>query len=151
MFDHARAVAVVGSRGYQGDLEYAIECALNGAETLVSGGARGVDQRAEEMARNLQLHVFSYRPKKTPQGDYIVERYFDNVWIGAEPHPKKPDEPWRFDDFPTAAKQRNWWIVRDAEKGTHALWDGMSSGTAHGIAAAVRLDRPLRIWMWGDS
>lgn len=142
-------VAVIGSRKYDGDLDYAIDYALDGASGLVSGGALNVDRRAEFRAADRGLEVLSYRPKRV-DGVFVVERWFNGSPLDVVQHPKR-GEDWRFSDFPAAAKQRNWWIVTDAKRGVHALWDGKSSGTAHGIAAAARMHRRLRIWMDGDS
>lgn len=144
-------LAVIGSRTYGGavDVHYAMDAYLFGCERVVSGGARGVDRDAEEYATGRGLGVTSYRPRRMQDSQYVVEKIVDGVNQGAIDNPKT-GVAWRFATFRDAALKRNWWIVRDATR-VLALWDGDSTGTAHGIAAATRLGRDLRIWMEGDS
>lgn len=154
------AVAVIGSRGYRGSIEYALAVELQGATSVISGGARGVDRAAEAYGEKLGIRVVSYRPQgpdfwvdtagptKGESGNsYFVHKWVDGQDEGAVCH---DGDPLRYPTFGEAAKARNWWIVRDAGR-VAALWDGTSSGTAHGIAAATRFSRPVRIWMDGDS
>lgn len=143
-------LAVIGSRGYgsANDVRYAMDAYLGGVIRVVSGGARGVDRDAEEYAVARGLGTVSYRPRKTERG-YMVDKWVNGSNLGPVQHPKT-DEPWLFTDFRSAALRRNWWIVRDSTR-VLALWDGDSTGTAHGIAAASRFGRELRIWMDGDS
>jgi len=144
-------VAVIGSRDYQGDIEYALMAELRGATTVVSGGARGVDRAAEALGEMLGLHVVSYRPQNFWQDEarvFEVHKWVDGRNEGAVCD--NDGNPLRYPTFGEAAKARNWWIVRDAGR-VVALWDGVSTGTAHGIAAATRFGRPVRIWMEGDS
>lgn len=141
-----KTIAVIGSRAFKGSIDYYLDLELPGYERLVSGGARGVDAWAEHYAAEKGISVVSYRPMRKDDG-WIVVKYVDGFSTGPVRH---DGEPIMFPAFVDAAKARNWWIVRDAEK-VVALWDGASSGTAQGIAAAVRLGRPVSIWMDGDS
>lgn len=141
-------LAVIGSRGYDGDVRYAMDACLRGCDGVVSGGARGVDRDAETYAKELGLRVVSYRPRKEGAG-YVVDCWDEGENLGPVPRPTT-GWPWRFPDFRSAAVRRNWWIVTEATR-VLALWDGNSSGTATGIAAAARLNRELRVWMDGDS
>jgi hypothetical protein len=141
-------VAVIGSRGFP-DPEPYIEIALRGlgkGDGLVSGGARNVDQKAEKTARDRGLTVVSFRPVKAG-GTFFIERFDDGQTRGLIGNPL----PLRFPTFGLAAFERNWMIANLAEDGVTALWDGASTGTAHGIACAIRHGRAVKIWMPGDS
>lgn len=140
-------VGIIGSRNF-GDPEPYIEIALAGlgkGDGLVSGGARNVDRKAEEMAAARGMTVVSLRPQKV-RGTYFVEHLIDGKPVGLMGDPVQ-----RFDTFNEAAFWRNWLIAREAVDGVTAIWTGDSTGTAHGIACAVRYGRKLRIWMPGDS
>jgi hypothetical protein len=144
-----RTLAVIGSRSFpESQVEYVLAQSLRGVTTVVSGGAKGVDSVAERFALASGLTVVSYRPKRVGSG-FVVEKHVDNVFQHHVQHPKT-GEDWHFQNFRAAALRRNWWIVRDAAS-VLAFWDGDSTGTAYGIAAATRLNRELRIWMDGDS
>lgn len=148
-WDAGSALAVIGSRRFPVDLvPFGMDHYLAGVTGIVSGGARGVDQAAEKYAAELGLSVLSYRPQRDDFNRYAVGRYLNDElveWVS------KNGFPLSWISFGEAAKARNWWIVRDGGKGTLAFWDGTSTGTAHGIAAASRFGRKTRIWMEGDS
>lgn len=140
-------VAIIGSRRF-GDATYYIDLALAGfgdGDALISGGARGVDHQAEELAESRGMTVVSLRPVKA-SSRYFIEKLIDGRSAGLV-----GDPPVSFDTFREAAFDRNWMIAREARDGVTACWDGRSVGTAFGIACAARLGRPLRIWMPGDS
>lgn len=44
-----------------------------------------------------------------------------------------------------AGKERNWDIIERADE-VVAFWDGQSNGTAHAIAAAVALGKPVQVF-----
>lgn len=141
-------LAVIGSRKF-GDLSavpYAMLKYAKQGGTVISGGARGIDRTAEVWATDRGLTVISYRPRGE-RGRYLVDKHVDGQNSGPV---LKDGFPLSWPDFGSAAKARNWWIVRDS-LGVLAFWDGTSTGTAHGIAAAVRFNRELTIWMEGDS
>lgn len=146
----SRYLAVIGSRkfpSYEDVVPFGIESYGNGFNVLVSGGARGVDERAERYAKERGWRTISYRPEKYAN-EYAV-RCFDstrNPYLVTD----AGGMVLTYKTFPEAAKARNWWIVQHGDF-VIAFWDGMSSGTAHGIAAAARLGADYRIWMEGDS
>lgn len=145
---HSEIVAAIGSRGTDpSDVAYGLSGDAHGMSVLVSGGARGADQAAEEWAAGIGMRVVSFRPKRGAAGPYIVEKWEDGQNLGPV---YDRGEPITFPDFRAAALKRNWWIVGAASR-VSAYWDGMSTGTAHGIAAATRIGCELRIWMKGDS
>lgn len=115
-------VAFIGSRGF-GDLDLVRERvrSLKPGDTVVSGGAPGVDRAAEIEAHRLGLETSVHRV--TP-------------------------EQWRKSKL--AGKDRNWLIAQDCGR-MEAFWDGASNGTAHAVAAMCRYGRPVRVWMVGDS
>lgn len=140
-------IAVIGSRGTDpADVAYGLSGDAHGMSVLVSGGARGADRAAEEWAEGIGMRVVSYRPKRSGDG-YVVEKYLDGRNLGPV---GENGVPRTFPDFRSAALRRNWWIVGAASR-VSAFWDGTSTGTAHGIAAAARFGCDLRIWMKGDS
>lgn len=144
------ALAIVGSRAFDAPEEYAgyILDLNTRCDTLVSGGARGVDAAAEAEARRRGLRVISFRPVRKGRS-YVIDRYEDGELFDTW----QEEEGWMFPTFGEAAKRRNWLIAEMARGNLHACWDGMSGGTAHAIAAGLRLggSRPPRIWMAGDS
>ena len=144
------ALSVIGSRGYSdlGAVKYGIDQYRGRNDTLISGGARGVDAAAEAYGLELGLHVVSYRPRRSGSC-FVVHKFVDGQDIGPVIRPDVP-EAFSWATFVEAAKTRNWWIAWEGFQ-VLAFWDGSSSGTAHGIAAAARTGRPLRIWMAGDS
>jgi hypothetical protein len=144
------ALSVIGSRRFP-DFEqvvpYGIDQYRGDCDTLISGGASGVDTTAEAYGRELGLTVISYRPERWNGLRYAVKKYVDGEAVEVV---SENGFALTWPTFPEAAKQRNWWIVRDGFQ-VLAFWDGFSSGTSHGIAASARYGRKLRIWMEGDS
>lgn len=140
-------LAAIGSRSTAAeDVAYGLSADAHGMTVLVSGGARGADRAAEEWAAGTGMRVVSFRPESNG-GGYVVVKWLDGERLGVIHDRGKPI---RFPDFRTAALKRNWWIVGAAGR-VSAYWDGMSTGTAHAIAAAARFNCELRIWMKGDS
>lgn len=160
-----KTVAIIGSRGFPRDsADYFLSSklsAVGGVERVVSGGAPGPDRFGEEMALARGLSVLSYRPRRAGSV-FVVHRWIDGTDCGpvsryslvldADSFEAAPEHDYvlTYKTFGEAAKARNWWIVRDADE-VVAFWDGVSGGTAHAIAAAARLNRPIRIHMAGDS
>jgi hypothetical protein len=131
MTDHSRStprkVAFVGSRDGMSadDVEYWVQdrASIYGhGMIVVTGGARGVDRAAEQAARALGL----------PEPVVIRPDY------SSAAAPK------------LAPKYRNWEIARECDE-LVAIWDGYSTGTSHAVACAVRLGKPVKIVMDGDS
>lgn len=125
-------VAIVGSRGF-GDLGRVRDFVRRLAEkypdaVVVSGGARGVDQAAEEAAREFGLSVLSYRVAKV--GDvFVVEAWEDDVPIQGF------YDPMESPSFGKVAFYRNGLIVQDADH-VVAFWDNQSNGTRDSIRKA---------------
>jgi hypothetical protein len=140
-------IAIIGSRRFE-DPEPYIEIALVGlgdGDGLVSGGARNVDQKSEVAAHGRGMTVVSLRPVKAG-GAFYIEQFEAGMTRGLV-----GDPPLRFPTFGAAAFERNWMIASLAVDGVTAIWDGASTGTAHGIACAIRHGRAVKIWMPGDS
>lgn len=140
-------IAIIGSRNFP-DPEIFIDYTLDGlgeGDGLVSGGARGVDTKAEQFAVQRGMTVVSLRPQKV-RGGFFVEHLINGRTAGLMGDPAK-----RFETFAEAAFWRNWLIAREAVDGVTAIWTGDSTGTAHGIACAVRQKRNVTIWMPGDT
>lgn len=143
-------VSVIGSRGFpdpEATAEYWLEKIAKPGDRIVSGGARGIDSAFERYAWAKGFEVLSFRPVRASDGRFLVHRHEN----GADTGPVLDNGfPLSYSSFAEAAKARNWWIQREAESAA-AFWDGISSGTAHGIAAAVRFHRSPSIVMPGDS
>jgi YspA, cpYpsA-related SLOG family len=140
-------IAIIGSRDFD-DPTYYIDITLakyGPGDALISGGARGVDRAAEDAAAKRGMTVVSLRPVKA-SSRFFIDRVIDGESAGLV-----GDPPISFPSFRDAAFERNQMIVREAKDGVTALWDGVSTGTAHGIATAAYLRRPLTIWHPGDS
>jgi hypothetical protein len=68
--------AIVGSRDWEDlDKVRSYVDTLPNDTLVVSGGARGVDCVAEVRAEYRGLRTYSYRPKQTERGMYIIEMY----------------------------------------------------------------------------
>ena len=138
-------IAIVGSRDYPRlELVTAMVRELNRENpsfVLVTGGARGVDNAAEEEATRLGHRVISFRPRRAGSG-YVI----DTVTM-------RPGEDWEVEKaaydgyvtFAQAAFHRNELIVRFANK-VIAYWDGRSRGTAHAIGQAEKLHKHLLVF-----
>lgn len=135
-------VAIIGSRDYA-DLPRvrrfvaALARKYPGA-IVVSGGARGVDETAEEAAQENGLGVISYRPIELPESPDLEKpdfRYTVQVVterIGDYRLGESRLSPPVFRTFAACAMFRNAWIVEDADQ-VVAFWDGKSRGTQAGI------------------
>lgn len=137
-------VAIVGSRDWR-DLDRVAEFVYSLAKKypgaiLVSGGARGVDEKAELAAQVNCLEVISYRPRKCAESDHAEAWTIDVVTHGAEAERYVAEKNRRgttpiLGNFAFAAHFRNVWIVEDAEQ-IVAFWDGKSPGTKFTIDTA---------------
>lgn len=114
---------------------------------VISGGARGVDTRAEVSAQAAGLRVISFRPKKLyidgPFGIAIFDSFAGpegSWWL----HEGSDGEPVRFLDFRSAAFYRNGMIVQNAGR-VVAFWDGESNGTKDSIDKALKSRKPLEV------
>jgi SLOG family YspA-like protein len=137
-------IAIIGSRSIKTGDDLLIAAALEPyrkGDVLISGGARGVDHHAERLAGERGLTVVSLRPQKV-RGSFFVEKFINVKTAGLV-----GDPPVRFATYAQACFDRNWMIAREAKDGVTAIWDGASTGTAHGIACACYLDRKLQIYL----
>jgi hypothetical protein len=139
--------AFCGSRDYP-DLEGVALRILNMDEdelaemVLVSGGARGVDRRAERAAEAASIGIISYRVKQAPDGAYEVHRC---IFDGEHEQWLVPTTmQFNFKSFAHAAFWRNDLILdevaedRDPRSGVIAFWDGDSSGTKYMVHHALQ-------------
>ena len=113
-------IAVVGSRKFKA-LYLVIDYIerLPKDTTIVTGGARGVDQTAEKIARNRGLAVEIYKPD----------------WKNID-HPDAKVKKNKYGYYDArAGVRRNRTIVEVADK-VVAFWDGISGGTAYTIRYA---------------
>jgi hypothetical protein len=116
-------IAIVGSRGFQPlALVEAFVQALPGDAVVLSGGAFGVDTCAETTAQKRGLSTRVIRP------NYAAFRGREHV----------------------APLVRNREIVRQSDR-VVAFWDGKSTGTAHVIEQARKLDKPLTVVLPGGA
>jgi hypothetical protein len=111
-------VAIVGSRGIEGDLTALLDDILpNGTPgyttAIVSGGARGVDRSAEAYADAHGIEKIIFYPNYKLFG-------------------KK------------APLMRNYDIIDNADM-VIAIWDGVSRGTAHSINYAIESNKTVVI------
>lgn len=108
-------------------------------EAVVSGGARGVDQRAEDWAMRKGVVLVSFRPKPATTHAFHIER-----WTYT-PSPEGPGPeivrlPGLYPTFRAAAFVRNGFIVEFSDQ-VAAFWDGHSKGTADSISKARAEDK----------
>lgn len=118
------AVGIVGSRNYPvlEKVDRYVDQLPEGV-AVVSGGARGVDRRAEKHAQECGLHVWSYRVIEDPErGLFYCSIYLDDVLHNAVYKGRIHGS------FASAAYARNGYIV-DASDRIMAFWDGVSNGT----------------------
>jgi hypothetical protein len=101
--------------------------------TVVSGGARGVDQTAESAARLAGLRVISYRVRKRDDGFIVVRLEAGTTSLVEQGHRTAAD----------ALKSRNTLIVDEADH-VIAFHDGKSRGTADAIAKAEQAGKLSR-------
>ena len=141
-------VAFVGSREYrrlQNVVDAIWELPFLTA-TVVSGGARGVDQMAEEMGRKRGLTVISFRPEQVIE-DGLFQGYgiFQYTFTGSQQTGLCRDPEWPlFSTWPQAAYFRNNLIVK-ASASVKAFWDGKSRGTYNSIQHALAEGRHLEV------
>lgn len=120
-------IAVVGSRSFTDYEFFKEELAkyVTGSDTIVSGGAKGVDSLAERFSRE-QL-------EKEP---IVYEADWDDF---SEPCVIKQGKYGKFNAL--AGMKRNTTIVENSEL-VIAFWNGQSSGTEDSITKAKKLSIP---------
>jgi hypothetical protein len=127
-------MGIVGSRKFP-NLELVDEFvdSLPVGTAVISGGAKGVDQRAEKRAQQRGMTVWSYRPEKI-DGVWKIMRYVF-----------RPEGSMRhvisggYGTFASCAHARNTFIVQTLVAGSgglSAFHDGTSRGTASVIEKA---------------
>lgn len=120
---------------------------------IVSGGARGVDQMAEKVARWSGLDWISYRPYEyeTMDGarrttEFSIETVTAGEWAEEFVVEKaRRINPPTFSTYGSAAMFRNTWIVQDAEV-VVAFHDGRSPGTARSIRVGREFGRQVFVY-----
>lgn len=133
-------IAVFGSRNFH-DLSLVddyLEPRFDSTITLMSGGAAGVDQRAETAWQSMGGKVISLRPKKLQDGTYGYER-----WDMGERMVWSPDQL-TFTEWYMAAHMRSWAMADEADLGV-AFWDGSSRGTSLTIDRLHAQDKKVAI------
>lgn len=146
-------IAIVGSREYPylEDVEklvriiHADDMELNRPSTIVSGGAKGVDETAEQEAIRLGMTVLSYRVCQVELDGYGVEEWK----LGAQPHVRVMQELPYWDTYDSALNYRNSIIIAKAER-VVAFWSNWSRGTSLAIDFAHAYKRPLRTYGLGE-
>lgn len=134
-------VAIVGSRNYP-DLEQVRQFvrSLPQGSSVLSGGAKGVDQVAEAVALNLSFTVISFRPIQVGPG-FMIYRHAcfgsGNWWVAAVDG--------AYPNFAKAAHARNQIIVNEAAS-VVAFWNGWSKGTKSTIDKARAAGVPCTIF-----
>ncbi len=127
-------IAVVGSRGFTDKvfINSILKYQFNHqrGDTLVSGGANGVDSIAEEVINDWKnLHVKTYDGKEE---DFKIDtKIFLPNW---NRYGKR------------AGFLRNELIIDEADK-VIAFWDGKSKGTKHSIDLAIKAGKPVDIYV----
>ncbi len=133
-------IAVVGSRKFK-DEEFVgkiLSSELGGHDTLISGGAIGVDTWAEEVIPILNSGLANYEIKKIifkPDWNDLSQ---PGAIIKINKHGEKYDA--------RAGFRRNKLIIDEADK-VIAFWDGKSKGTKHSIDLAIKANKPLDIYV----
>jgi len=116
-------IAVVGSRGFK-DVEFVrrtVGNIFNPGDTLISGGAKGVDTYAEELIDLLSSGLVGPYNKKIILPDW--NKYGKS-----------------------AGFIRNKLIIDEADL-IIAFWDGTSKGTKHDIDLALASKKPINIYV----
>lgn len=130
-------LAVVGSRDFQElwMVDDYLNQHHNDIESIVSGGARGVDRRAEGWGMRNSISVVSFRPHRLVQdrNHWCVQRH---ILTGVDS--EFTTLPTRYRNFAGAAFVRNTFIVEFATD-VVAFWDGHSIGTQDSIRKAREL------------
>lgn len=133
-------IAVFGSRNFH-DLslvdEY-LKARFDPSIVLMSGGAKGVDERAETVWQSLGGPVVSLRVKKLQDDSYGYER-----WDMGERMVWTPDQL-SADDWTSALFLRSWIMADEADRGV-AFWDGESRGTSFTIDRFNAQVKPVAI------
>jgi len=117
-------LAIVGSRAWpERDTVEQYVSGLPIETEIISGGARGVDTWAADMARarGMRVTIFPVRTDDLP--DDSRKRRFE---------------------FARRAFERNRQIVKEAEY-VAAFWDTKSKGTQHAVKCARELQRPVLV------
>jgi hypothetical protein len=139
-------VAIIGSRNYPNlwEVEQFVEKLSRKYPhaTVISGGASGVDNEAEEAARARMLHVRSYRPRKRYRHYTIllVETGRFVVSVRGE-----DGRSMQFKSFAQAAFYRNGLIVGDCDQLVAFHYQG-SRGTQDSIDKARALGLPVHVY-----
>lgn len=143
-------VAIVGSRTWPtlGRVrEYLLT--LGETDTVVSGGARGVDLAAETFAMAKGHEVISFRPIKNDDGTYRVERWYYRAYDPSRAHDfaleRTIAHPGPFRTFREAALYRNARIANEADRIVAFQHEG-SRGTQSTINHARTLAKPLEVF-----
>lgn len=143
-----RIVAVVGSRKYpQLGLVEGLVDELHRRDpsfVLISGGALGVDQAAENRALRWGHGVVSLRPRSVRDriGQYFVVDLLQ--WLPGGTPQHHLDDFLHYQSFLAAAHDRNDLIAKYAHEG-FAFWAGRSGGTRHAIGCFRSRERPLQV------
>jgi len=118
-------IAVVGSREFKDEqlIFDILFSEFTPGDTLVSGGARGVDTFAEEALENINKNY-------GPSGQ-IAKKIFKPDW---DKYGKR------------AGFLRNELIINEADK-VIAFWDGESKGTKHSIDLAIKTGKHIDIYV----
>lgn len=117
---------------------------------IVSGGARGVDQMAEKVARWSGLDWISYRPYEFENMEGKPEFSITTFTNGERAQAivvekKRRISPPTFSTYGSAAMFRNTWIVQDAEV-VVAFHHGRSPGTARSIRVGREFGRQVFVY-----
>lgn len=142
-------IAVVGSRDFpRMDTVQAFVRGIPEGNTIVSGGARGVDRMASTAAIGAGLHVVEFRVLDRKDGWFTPEKWtFDpgdpDGWqlVSMQPPGIRPKA---FRSFGQCAYFRNGLIVQECDV-LVAFWDGQSKGTKHAIDLANELGRKVEL------
>jgi len=120
-------IAVIGSRKFKDKnlVEYIILLNFKEGDTLVSGGAKGVDSYAEEILEKMNKEVA-----------FTGTLLFDKIIF--KPNWNKYGK--------SAGFIRNKLIIDEADK-VIAFWNGKSKGTKHSINLALKANKPINIYV----
>lgn len=113
------SVAVIGSRTFSDKerLYKILDKNIEKIKQIISGGAQGADSLAHEWAKERGVPILIFYPQwRDINGNYNKGAGF----------------------------KRNWKIIEIADK-VLAFWDGVSSGTAHSIEIANKLNKSVFI------
>lgn len=137
-------LAIVGSRDYPNPTA-AVEELIRfyQPETIISGGALGIDGAAEAYALAYGVRLISLRVLNPTHGDFsafIVRR----VYVGGKLATEEPVDT----EAPMKFAQMLWWrdglIIEECDRAV-AFWTGESPGTKHSIDWALKKRRRLEV------